>query len=218
MTMNNTAIGFSLITLLALFGATIHVMANPQSDAHGASSRRTVGTNPGHAGRGTPLSPGQGHQLAAFAAGCFWGVEDNFRQVPGVLATAVGYAGGRTDDPTYRSVCTHTTGHAEVVLIEFDPAQITYEKLVSIFFLNHDPTTVNRQGPDIGDQYRSEIFTFDNEQRAVALRMKEKIAHQLNAQVATLIEAMPRFWMAEEYHQQYDEKTGTHTCPMPRGL
>src|SRR5688500_4666254 len=137
-----------------------------------APKRRVVGTDPGSVGAGTKLVARSGHQLAAFAAGCFWGVEDMFRQVPGVVATAVGYTGGRASNPTYESVCSHTTGHAEAVLVEFDPKQVKYETLLNVFFENHDPTTVNRQGADTGDQYRSEIFTFSPEQRLAALDRK----------------------------------------------
>jgi peptide-methionine (S)-S-oxide reductase len=177
-----------------------------------------VGTDPGHVGRGTPLSPREGNALAAFAAGCFWGVEDTFRHVPGVVATAVGYSGGRTDEPTYESVCSHTTGHAETVLVEFDPKQVSYEILVNVFFKNHDPTTKNRQGPDVGDQYRSAIFTFSPAQDTAARAAKEREQKALGKPVVTEIGPIARFWKAEEYHQQYDEKTGTHSCPLPLGL
>jgi peptide-methionine (S)-S-oxide reductase len=177
-----------------------------------------VGTDPGHAGDGTALTPKPGNELAAFAAGCFWGVEDNFRQVPGVVATAVGYTGGHTDHPTYRSVCTHTTGHAETVVVEFDPKKVTYATLLNVFFKNHDPTTVNRQGPDEGDQYRSAIFTFNDAQAAAANAAKDKETKAIHRTVVTIIEPLARFWKAEEYHQQYDEKSGTHSCPTPRGL
>jgi peptide-methionine (S)-S-oxide reductase len=183
-----------------------------------APKRRVVGTDPGSVGAGTKLVARSGHQLAAFAAGCFWGVEDMFRQVPGVVATAVGYTGGRASNPTYESVCSHTTGHAEAVLVEFDPKQVKYETLLNVFFENHDPTTVNRQGADTGDQYRSEIFTFSPEQRLAALDRKTREQTERGKRVATLIEPIGRFWKAEEYHQQYDEKTGTHSCPLPRGL
>ena len=203
-------------------------MSAPEPDpstmkpAAGAASsepaRRSVGTDPGSVGAGTKLAPKPGHELAAFAAGCFWGVEDNFRQVPGVVATAVGYTGGHTEHPTYESVCSHGTGHAETVLVEFDPKKVSYETLLNVFFKNHDPTTANRQGPDVGDQYRSEIFTFSPAQRLAALDKKAREQAELGKRVATLVEPIGRFWKAEEYHQQYDEKTGTHSCPLPRGL
>jgi peptide-methionine (S)-S-oxide reductase len=193
------------------------VRNTPVASAFAASHAR-VGTNPGHAGVGTPLAPEAGHQLAAFAAGCFWGVEDLFRQVPGVLATAVGYSGGHTDNPDYPSVCTHTTGHAETVLLEFDPQRVSYDTLLNVFFKNHDPTTKNRQGPDVGDQYRSEIFTFSPDQTAAAKRAMAREQTEQQRPITTLIEPLGRFWKAEDYHQQYDEKTGTHSCPLPRGL
>ncbi len=188
-----------------------------QSPHHESPAAR-VGVDPGHAGRGTALTPRPGDELAAFAAGCFWGVEETFRQVPGVVATAVGYSGGHTDDPTYEIVCTHTTGHAETVLVEFDPKAVSYEALLNVFFKNHDPTTMNRQGPDVGDQYRSAIFTLTPAQAAVAGAAKEREAALLKRPVATVIEPLGRFWKAEDYHQQYDEKTGSRSCPIPRGL
>lgn len=172
-----------------------------------------VGADPGGAGAGTPLQAKAGHELAAFAAGCFWGVEDAFRKLPGVTATTVGYAGGHTDQPTYETVCDHHTGHAETVLVEFDPTKITYSKLLKAFFQIHDPTTPNRQGPDEGDQYRSEIFTFDAAQAtAVKVAIKEAQANEKDP-IVTKVETMPKFWIAEEYHQQYAEKTGHHGCP-----
>lgn len=201
-----------LLAVLACSSAPSEASATPRA------VRRQVGTNPGGVGAGTPLVARAGHELAAFAAGCFWGVEDNFRQVPGVVATAVGYTGGRTTHPTYEAVCSHSTGHAEAVLIEFDPAVVTYETLLRVFFQNHDPTTMNRQGPDIGDQYRSEVFALSPAQRAAAERAKAEAARALGETVVTRISDLGRFWRAEEYHQQYDEKTGTHSCPVPRGL
>jgi peptide-methionine (S)-S-oxide reductase len=190
----------------------------PSRPVLSAAVRQAVGTNPGGVGAGTPLAAAPGHQLAAFAAGCFWGVEDNFRQAPGVVATAVGYTGGHTERPTYETVCSHTTGHAETVLVEFDPAKVTYDDLLRIFFLNHDPTTKNRQGPDVGDQYRSAIFTFSNEQETEARAASVKEEKRLGKPVTTEISPIAKFWKAEEYHQQYDEKTGTHSCPLPKGL
>ncbi|MDF2693366.1 MAG: Peptide methionine sulfoxide reductase MsrA [Labilithrix sp.] len=180
--------------------------------------RRVVGTDPGGVGPGTKLAPRPGNELAAFAAGCFWGVENNFRQVPGVVATAVGYTGGRTTSPTYETVCSHATGHAETVLVEFDPSKVSYEDLLRIFFMNHDPTTKNRQGPDVGDQYRSAVFTLSEAQATSARGAASKEAARLGKHVTTEIRPLGAFWKAEEYHQQYDEKTGTHSCPIPKGL
>src|SRR5688572_2512134 len=191
---------------------------SPAKSAQAAPVRRVVGTDPGGVGNGTPLKPKPGNELAAFAAGCFWGVEDNFRQVPGVVATAVGYTGGRTEHPTYESVCSHTTGHAEAVLVEFDPTKVRYDDLLRVFFANHDPTTKNRQGPDVGDQYRSAIFTFSAGQEAAARAAAATEQGKLGKPVTTEVSRIGSFWKAEEYHQQYDEKTGTHSCPMPKGL
>ncbi|MEO7329199.1 MAG: peptide-methionine (S)-S-oxide reductase MsrA [Minicystis sp.] len=174
-----------------------------------------VGAEPGHAGKGTPLAPAPGHELAAFAAGCFWGVEDAFRQVPGVTATAVGYTGGRTKDPTYEIVCEHESGHAETVLVEFDPARVGYDRLVEVFFEIHDPTTLNRQGPDEGDQYRSAIFTFSPAQEAAARTGATRTQSKRKQPVVTQIAPIPAFYKAEGYHQQYAEKTGHHGCAVP---
>lgn len=183
-----------------------------------AAARRSVGTDPGHVGAGTPLTPAPAHELAAFAGGCFWGVEDVFRQVPGVTATAVGYTGGHTTQPTYEAVCSHTTGHAETVLVEFDPSRIGYAQLLHVFFQNHDPTTPDRQGPDVGDQYRSEVFTTNESQAELARRAIAEETRARGLPVVTRVEPLGPFWKAEEYHQQYDEKTGTHSCPLPKGL
>lgn len=177
-----------------------------------------VGVDPGGVGKGTPLTPRPGDELAAFAGGCFWGTEDVFRQVPGVVATAVGYTGGRTTNPTYEDVCSHTSGHAEAVLIEFDPAKISYDALLNVFFKNHDPTTLNRQGPDVGDQYRSAVFTFSDDQARIARAALAREQSQRKKSVVTRIDRIGAFYKAEEYHQQYDEKTGTHSCPLPQGL
>jgi peptide-methionine (S)-S-oxide reductase len=153
-------------------------------------------------------------EKATFGAGCFWGVEARFAEMPGVLDTAVGYEGGELEHPTYKEVCTDRTGHAEVVDVTFDPSRISYDALLDAFFALHDPTQVNRQGPDWGSQYRSVIFTRSGEQMAQA---KAKIA-ELNAAgayrkpLATRLEAAGTFWRAEEYHQRYLEKRGMVHC------
>jgi peptide-methionine (S)-S-oxide reductase len=143
---------------------------------------------------------------ATFAAGCFWGVEDAFRRLPGVTGTSVGYTGGHTDQPTYRDVCGHRTGHAEAVEVEFDPEEISYQRLVERFFALHDPTQLNRQGPDVGDQYRSAIFFHDPAQQAVAAEAKARVAAESHRPVTTEIVPAETFWRAEEHHQQYVEK------------
>jgi peptide-methionine (S)-S-oxide reductase len=173
-----------------------------------------VGTDPGHAGNGTPLVPHEHDKLAAFAAGCFWGVEDAFRHVPGVVATAVGYAGGHTPNPDYEAVCTHTTGHAETVLVEYDPTHVPYEQLLRVFWEIHDPTQVGGQGPDMGSNYRSIVFTFDEDQAAAARASKQAQQKQLDNPITTEIRPMSAFYKAEGYHQQYAERTGSHGCPV----
>lgn len=151
---------------------------------------------------------------ATFAAGCFWGVEAAFRQVPGVLSTAVGYSGGRMANPTYEDVCGGDTGHAEVVEVEFDPARVSYDDLLNVFWENHDPTTLNRQGPDIGEQYRSAIFFHDADQERTARASKDRLAQsgRYRRPVVTEITPASQFWRAEDYHQQYLEKRGLATC------
>jgi peptide-methionine (S)-S-oxide reductase len=181
-----------------------------------AAHLAAVGTDPGHAGAGTPLTPAGGDELAAFAEGCFWGSEDTFRHVEGVVATAVGYTGGRTSAPSYEDVCTHTTGHAETVLVEFDPKKVTYQDLLRTFWESHDPTTPNRQGPDIGDQYRSAIFTFSPQQAEGARTSLVREQPRYKQRITTEITPIGRFWKAEAYHQQFDERTGRHSCPLPR--
>ena len=154
--------------------------------------------------------------FATFGAGCFWGVEQKFRSIPGVVETSVGYMGGHAKQPSYEDVCTDATGHAEVVQVEFDPAQVTYEQLLEAFFRLHDPTQINRQGPDFGRQYRSVIFAHSPEQESAAQAEKEKLAAsgRFHKPIATQIVALPPtdFWRAEEYHQQYLEKRGLGSC------
>jgi peptide-methionine (S)-S-oxide reductase len=149
---------------------------------------------------------------ATFGAGCFWGVEAVFRRLAGVRATQVGYAGGHVDNPGYRLVCTDTTGHAEVVEVEFDPEVIRYRDLLEVFWASHDPTTLNRQGPDIGTQYRSVIFFHSPEQEAEALRSRDAAQARFPRPIVTEILPAPTFWRAEEYHQQYLEKRGLASC------
>ncbi len=151
---------------------------------------------------------------ASFAAGCFWGVEAAFRQIEGVLETAVGYLGGRTENPTYESVCSGLTGHAETVEVEYDPAKVKYERLLDVFWENHDPTTLNRQGPDVGEQYRSAIFfqTPEQETSARASKEKQEKSGRYKRPIVTEIAPASTFWRAEEYHQQYLEKRGLAHC------
>jgi peptide-methionine (S)-S-oxide reductase len=153
-------------------------------------------------------------EKATFAAGCFWGVEAAFRQLKGVKSTAVGYIGGQTKNPTYEQVCTDRTGHAEAVEVEFDPAEVSYEQLLDTFWQNHDPTQRNRQGPDVGSQYRSAIFFHSPEQQAAAIRSKEQLdaSGKLSRPIATEIVPAAEFNRAEDYHQQYLEKRGLASC------
>ena len=151
---------------------------------------------------------------ASFAAGCFWGVEAAFRQVPGVLATAVGYEGGTTENPTYEDVCRKNTGHAETVEVDFDPKRVSYGQLLDVFWENHDPTTLNRQGPDVGEQYRSAIFFHDADQEREARASKENLekSGRYRRPVVTEIAPARQIWRANDYHQQYLEKRGLATC------
>jgi len=153
-------------------------------------------------------------EKATFGAGCFWGVEVKFRQTPGVVDAVVGYAGGKTENPTYEDVCTDETGHAEVVQVTFDPAKASYQQLLDVFWNSHNPTTLNRQGPDVGTQYRSVIFYHSPEQKAAALASKEKLekSGKFGRPIVTQIEPAPKFYRAEEYHQRYLEKRGLAAC------
>lgn len=151
-------------------------------------------------------------EKATFAAGCFWHVEEAFRIVPGVLSTAAGYMGGSLKNPSYKDVCSDETGHAEVVQVEFNPVAITYEKLLEIFWKIHDPTQKNRQGPDVGTQYRSAIFYHTEKQQETALQSKEKEQKKHTQKIMTEIVKASSFYRAEEYHQQYLKKKGLKTC------
>lgn len=155
-------------------------------------------------------NPGEGLEKATFAAGCFWGIEGAFRQVKGVVATAVGYSGGHFEKPTYEQVCTLNTGHAEAIRVIFDPKVVSYKDLLEVFWKVHDPTTKDRQGPDVGKQYRSAIFYHDEEQKAAALASKEELEKSgaFKNPIVTEIVPVSDFYMAEDYHQQYFEKKG----------
>jgi peptide-methionine (S)-S-oxide reductase len=151
---------------------------------------------------------------ATFGAGCFWGVEEAFRTTPGVTETVVGYMGGSLENPTYQEVCTDRTGHAEVVQVEYNPDRIGYEELLELFWRIHDPTTLNRQGPDVGRQYRSAVFYHDEAQRAAAVAMKEQLqaGGRFRRPIVTEITAASTFWRGEEYHQKYVQKHGGPSC------
>jgi peptide-methionine (S)-S-oxide reductase len=149
---------------------------------------------------------------ATFGAGCFWGVEAAFRQINGVTKTRVGYAGGSLENPSYEDVCSHTTGHAEVVEVTYDDAVVSYDDLLDIFWRKHDPTQLNRQGWDVGDQYRSVVFFHDEEQRRAGERSKQREQARYRKPIVTLIEPAPTFYQAEDYHQQYLESRGRSSC------
>ncbi|MBV8462415.1 MAG: peptide-methionine (S)-S-oxide reductase MsrA [Acidimicrobiales bacterium] len=162
-----------------------------------------------------PIQPDDvpdGLDRAAFAAGCFWGVEDFFRAIPGVVDAISGYEGGMVDHPTYEQVCSGTTGHAEAVLVTFDPKVVSFEKLLAEFWRHHDPTTPNRQGPDHGTQYRSAVFTRNEAQAAAAKASLEEFQARFRRPIVTEVTAASTFWPAEEYHQRYTEKTGFGGC------
>jgi len=197
---------FTIVSVAALVLAVLGSLARER--------RMEQGMRFGAAGQSSGVSA-EGERTVAlekatFGAGCFWGVEAAFRKVDGVVDTAVGYSGGHTPNPTYEDVCSHTTGHAEVVQVTFDPARVSYEELLEVFWRIHDPTQVNRQGPDIGDQYRSVIFYHSGEQRRIAEESRAALeaSGRLSRPVATKIEPAQTFWRAEEYHQRYYEKRG----------
>ena len=151
-------------------------------------------------------------QKATFAAGCFWGVESAFRAIPGVTATRVGYTGGHTDSPSYYDVCSGTTGHAEAVEVEFDPEQVSYEQLLDLFWRSHNPTQGNRQGPDVGSQYRSAVYFHSPGQEEAAVASRARVQTRLSNPITTEIVPAGEFFAAEDYHQQYFEKQGRTSC------
>jgi len=162
-----------------------------------------------------PVEPGEapeGLAFATFAAGCFWGVEDFFRSVPGVVDVVSGYTGGHASRPTYEEVCSGSTGHAEAVLVTYDPARVSYEQLLEEFWRHHDPTTPNRQGPDVGTQYRSSVFVHTPEQEQVARASLASVQERFGRPIVTEVVPASTFWPAEAYHQRYVERTGHGAC------
>jgi peptide-methionine (S)-S-oxide reductase len=200
----------ALVFALALAGGCrpeqgANVMTDPDQAAGGAGKAR----------EDTPSDPAATTETATFAAGCFWGVEATFRKVPGVVDAAVGYSGGHLDNPTYQDVCTDKTGHAEAVRVIYDPSKVSYDDLLEVFWNCHDPTTPNRQGPDVGTQYRSAVFFHSPEQEAAAKASKQRLQASgpyKGRTVVTEITPAATFWRAEEYHQRYLEKQGKDTC------
>ena len=152
------------------------------------------------------------NEKAIFAAGCFWGVQDYFDQIPGVKKTTVGYSGGFIDEPSYEEVCTDKTGHAEAILVEFNPKEISYEDLLKHFFILHDPTQYLRQGPDVGSQYRSAVFFLNEKQREAAEKYIEEIKPNFEQEIVTEVTPATEFFDAEDYHQKYTQKTGRGAC------
>jgi len=209
------------VSVAALAGVALAIAAASVAPARRGNGENLMignpacGKNPGNAGHGTPLVATGKNQLAIFAQGCFWGVEERLRKVPGVIATAVGYAGGQAANPSYEEVSRGSTGHAEAVLVEFDPAKVSYAQLLHFFWETHDPTSGNAQGPDRGTQYRSAIFTFGAEQQKEAAASREEAQKGLRDPITTQIAPAGPFWIAEAYHQQWDERHGSLSCPLP---
>jgi peptide-methionine (S)-S-oxide reductase len=212
--MIKTLAAFGILGAIGAFGFIATQKAPLKVDAGSNVQVATSkpGNNPGNV-RQDPLNlvkaaKSRGNEVAQLAGGCFWCTEGDFRQVKGIVATAVGYAQGHKENPTYEEVCTKTTGHAEVFLLEFNPKVITYEQVLRKFFEVHDPTTLNRQGPDVGPQYRSGIYFLDESQKKVAEKVKADLTAKKTFKFPIVTEILPaaRFWMAEEYHQQYYEK------------
>lgn len=203
-----------LLVLPAMLATTLLVLAAGCGVVQGQQDETKAAGKNAPGGNTADYSEEAAMQKATFGAGCFWGVEAAFRQVPGVVATSAGYMGGTMKSPTYKDVCTDKTGHAEVVEVVYDPAKVTYEQLLDVFWAKHDPTQLNRQGPDFGKQYRSVIFFHSPEQEAAARASKEALdkSGKYSRPVVTQIAPATEFWRAEEYHQQYLEKRGQAVC------
>lgn len=216
-------ISFSLGTSMLLAAGGFVAFAEPERSPTPGADMEPLMTNETFDRALTPTGhslPAAGAKLeyATFGAGCFWGVEDIFRGTKGVVATAVGFAGGQTDQPSYKQVCYEDTGHAEVVHLQFDPAQVSYEQLLDVFWNNHNPTTLNRQGPDIGTQYRSVIFFHGEKQKLAAEQSKaaqQAAGKWASRTIVTAVEPAPKFFRAEDYHQQYLSKRGLSNCHAP---
>lgn len=203
-TIYKTAILALSIVLITTLG---FIFGNKSTKIHKAEMEQTKTAN-------IEKSTGNNLEKATFGAGCFWGVEETFAGVKGVKSTAVGYMGGTMDNPTYQDVCTDETGHAEVVYLEYDPSEVNYDDLLKIFWENHNPTTMNRQGPDIGTQYRSVVFYYNDEQKAAAEKSKDELqkSGKFTRDIVTQIIPASTFWRAEEYHQKYLQKHGLSHC------
>ena len=215
MTHVTTAILAVLMVLSALVGCDA-----PPTEAKAQQDPAAAQAKPASDAAGPRKESDVKTEKALFGAGCFWGVESTFRKTPGVVATAVGYAGGKNDNPTYRQVCEDETGHAEVVEVEYDPSKVDYQTLLNVFFENHDPTTLNRQGPDVGTQYRSVVFTHGAEQERLAKAEKAKrdASGEYVGPIVTDVMPAPTFWKGEGYHQQYFEKKGVdYVCHTGNG-
>lgn len=213
--MTTTSVVLAAVAFLA--AVSVSHFAQAGAGAGGEPVGHHQGIPKGFSPAGTPVEPGGESRLrtATFGAGCFWGVEAAFRKTKGVTHTAVGYSGGEAPSPSYQQVCSDTTGHAEVVQALYDPEIISYDELLAVFWANHNPTTLNRQGPDVGTQYRSVIFYHDAEQKAAAERSKQALAASGkwgDRPIVTEIVPAQTFYIAEDYHQQYLEKRGMATC------
>jgi len=205
---------FSVICLAAL--AIVAFMPKPSVNASHLVGSAKIGTAPGGIAPGVidHFLPKPGDKLASFSEGCFWGTENVFRHVKGVVATAVGFTGGHTSNPTYAEVCSHLTGHAESILLEYNPNIVSYKTLLYDFWNSHDPTTPDQQGPDVGSNYRSAIWVLDDQQMQEALVSEKAEQLKLRAPITTQVSPLGKFWLAESYHQQYDEKNGNSGCPV----
>lgn len=213
---NSKAAKVLMLTCFALAGCRQNGESSPGATVQNADSPRSADKldSPSRKAKDSPMKT----ELATFAAGCFWGVELEFSNIPGVIKTTVGYTGGKTAKPTYEQVCSHTTGHAEAVLVEFDPTQVSYDKLLDNFWAIHDPTQMNRQGPDVGDQYRSAIFYHSpaQEKAARASLERQQNSGREKGKIVTQVVPAVEFHAAEDYHQQYFTKRGQKSCHIRR--